>query len=66
MNHLYIPADEIRPGDTLPDVSRFAVASVGLYPARVEIAFTGTHGARVDCDRSDGHGYRHFRVERPA
>lgn len=66
MEYLYVQADEILPGDILPDVSRFVVASVDVYPSEVYLTFEGTSWTHSPKPFSYGDKVRYaaFRVER--
>ena len=66
---LYLRADEIRPGDILPDVSRFPVATVKRCPMLtgpdfIHLSFQGAHFTRRAFDGGPGYGFECFRVER--
>lgn len=43
MKHLYIPANEVKPGDTLPSVSRQRVTNVTVFPNE-SVRITFGHG----------------------
>ncbi|UVK62422.1 hypothetical protein SEA_YUMA_117 [Microbacterium phage Yuma] len=62
---LYLRADEIKPGDILPDVSRSPVARVIVFPHEgVRFTFTGTGYMRYASYGGAEYGYECFRVER--
>ena len=62
---LYLRADEVKPGDILPDVSRFAVSRVIVDPrSHVTFRFTGTEFTRTARYGGPEYGYECFRVLR--
>ncbi|WNO25900.1 hypothetical protein SEA_ASEGATO_118 [Microbacterium phage ASegato] len=62
---LYLRADEIKPGDILPDVSRSPVARVITVPySHVTFRFNGTEFTRTARYGGNAYGYECFRVER--
>lgn len=64
---LYLRADEIKPGDILPDVSRSTVTRVIVDPrSHVTLRFDGTEFTRTARYGGPDYGYECFRVERPA
>lgn len=62
---LYLPVDQVRPGDVLPEISRTPVAAVTVFPHEsVRLVFEGgyiTHRPYGGVD----YGYPAVRVERP-
>lgn len=63
--YLYLRADEIKPGDILPDVSRSAVTRVLTVPySHVTFRFDGTEFTRTARYGGNAYGYECFRVER--
>ncbi|AXH50164.1 hypothetical protein SEA_MUSETTA_4 [Microbacterium phage Musetta] len=62
---LYLRADEIKPGDILPDVSRSTVTRVIVDPrSHVTFRFNGTEFTRTARYGGSEYGYECFRVER--
>lgn len=66
MKHLYLRADEIKPGDLLTDVSRFPVTRVIVHPnSHVMFRFQGTEFTRTARFGGPEYGYECFQVFRP-
>ena len=62
---LYLRADEVKPGDILPDVSRFAVSRVIVDPrSHVTFRFAGTEFTRTARCGGPEYGYECFLVLR--
>lgn len=66
---LYLRADDIKPGDRLPDVSRFPVSAVKFCPMPtgggfMRINFDGTDFTRRAFDGGPEYGFECFRVDR--
>lgn len=63
--YLYENADAIRHGDYLPDVSRFPVASVTVFPNdHVRVTFQGTEFQRRFFHGGPGYGFEETRIVR--
>lgn len=61
--HLYLRADEIKPGDILPDVSRFPVTHVIVDPrSHITIRFDGTEFTRTARYGGPEYGYECFQA----
>lgn len=64
---IYIPADEIRRGDILPDVSRHPVTGVVVFPNEsARLTFGGGAFIRHFSHGGPDFGFPAVRVERPA
>lgn len=62
---LYLPVDEARPGDVLPDISRHPVLRVTVFPHEsVRLLFEGGYLTHRPYGGTD-YGYPAERVERP-
>lgn len=62
--HAYLPAIEIRPGDRLPEVSRFPVLSVEREGTGVLIRFEKTMFTRLFEYHGPDFGWECTRIER--
>lgn len=66
MNIRYDYADTIKPGDILPDVSRYPVARVIVHPnSHVRVTFKGTTFTRDFPHGGPGFGFGCARIETP-
>lgn len=71
-NYLYVPADEIRPGDIITSMSRFPVESITrlpadhFYPAEtIRFTFERTEFTR-STSYSGPFGWEWFNIQRPS
>lgn len=65
MSNHYEPADTIKPGDILPDVSRQPVATVVMFPHEgVRVTFSGTSFIRHFPYGGPNFGFPAVRIER--
>lgn len=65
MNALYLSADEIQPGDILPDASRFPVSRVIVHPgSHVRVTFCDTTFTRDYPYGGPSYGFVAVRVGR--
>ena len=67
MTAIYLPADQIKPGDILPDVSRRPVTGASIFlNESARVTFGGGACLKWFLHGGPDYGYPAVRIERPA